>query len=90
MESMSTREIPFLLCLLTSKTVIFFTPAVVNYSDFANNPNKDEIKELLQPRSLSFGRGVASATSRAGALRPWSRFGSLQLSIYAKFPYPVC
>jgi hypothetical protein len=53
-----------------------FLYSVVNYSDFANNPNKDEIKELLQPRSPAFGRGVASAFSGAGALRPcpgWTR-----------------
>ena len=55
---MSTREIPFLLCLLTSKTASDFLYSVVNYSDFANNHNKDEIKELLQPRSPAFGRGV--------------------------------
>ena len=48
-----------------------FLYSVVNYSDFAYNPNKDEIKELLQPRSPAFGRGVASAFSGAGALRPW-------------------
>jgi hypothetical protein len=47
-----------------------FLYSVVNYSDFAYNPNKDEIKELLQPRSPAFGRGVASAFSGAGALRP--------------------
>jgi hypothetical protein len=47
-----------------------FLYSVVNYSDFANNPNKDEIKELLQPRSPAFGREVASAFSGAGALRP--------------------
>ena len=51
---MSTRKIPFLLCLLTSKTASDFLYSVVNYSDFANNPNKDEIKELLQPRSPAF------------------------------------
>jgi hypothetical protein len=53
-ESMSTREIPFLLCLLTSKNSDFLY-SVVNYSDFANSPNKDEKKELLQPRSPAFG-----------------------------------
>ena len=49
-----------------------FLYSVVNYSDFANNPNKDEIKELLQPRSPAIGRRVASAFSGAGALRPCS------------------
>ena len=47
-----------------------FLYSLVHYSDFANNPNKDEIK-LLQPRSQAFGRGVASTFSGAGALRPW-------------------
>jgi hypothetical protein len=65
-ESMSTREIPFLLCLFTSKNSDFLY-SVVNYSDFANNHNKDEIKELLQPRSPAFGRGIASAFSGRGA-----------------------
>ncbi len=47
-----------------------FLYSVVNYSDFANNPNKDEIKELLQPRSRAFGRGVACALSGAGGATP--------------------
>jgi hypothetical protein len=47
-----------------------FLYSVVNYSDFAYNPNKDEIKELLQPRSPAFGRGVASAFSGQGRYAP--------------------
>ena len=47
-----------------------FLYSVVKYSDFVNNPNKDEIKELLQPRSPAFGRGVESAFSGQGRYAP--------------------
>ncbi len=50
-----------------------FIYSVVNYSDFANNPNKDEIKELVQPRSPAFGiclfRGRGATPLRSGGLR---------------------
>jgi hypothetical protein len=54
-----------------------FLYSVVNNSDFANNPNKDEIKELLQPRSPAFGRGVHSICLSATPPPPYAPAGDI-------------